>query len=554
MQIISFYDQPRFALGATLLKQTLRCWDWEDRLTIYQEYPTGCRSHVDSPYAFKPRLFDRLRQEGAKRVLWCDTSIRFMASPAWAFELIERKGYLFIKDTGHLHRWWTSDQSLKYFGGERDSLGDEHDFLTALLGLDFRQPVAHAFLDAWLAAEKSGAFCGAWTNTDNCVSRDSSVRGHRHDQACAALIAMQLRLEPLSSQEVGVATWADHAQLCDSASIIVDRTRTSPHVSRLLVKHFMNSQASTKLTDFPQLQSNGAQSLLSSGMLGMQSVKLIIGVLSARHYEDRRQACRETWAAGLPHGVDLVFLIGDPQAKLPYQVEDMLYCPCHDDYESLPQKTRWFCAWALAHTSFEYLFKCDDDTYVAVDRLLEILPEHHYVGHDVGGYASGGAGYFLSRQAAFVVSTQLLQTTGAEDMLVQRALAEVDLPFVVDARLHPWNNRYPRPDNELVSAHHFNPRQLRRIHRELTADAPPREELHRLWAKHPHWQGEILLFDDGAMERPHGDEGEYEFKAEQSLLLRWDAWEEELLLWDRDAQVYRCPKNDFTVREIVSSE
>ena len=285
----------------------------------------------------------------------------------------------------------------------------------------------------------------------------------------------------------------------------------------------------------------------------MCTTRIVIGALSAQNYEDRRQACRDTWARNLPKGVDLVFLLGEPQAKLPYRVDDVLYCPCPDNYESLPQKTRWFCAWAMAQASFEFLFKCDDDTYVAVDRLLEMLPEHDYVGHDMGGYASGGAGYFLSRKAAFAVSNRLLQPTGIEDMLVQKVLAEVNIPFITDPRLHAWNNRCPQPDNELVSAHYCNPRRLRRIHRELTEDLSPRKELYRLWARHPHWQGEIVLFDDGVMGRPNGDEGEYEFEAEQKLLLRWDSWSEELLLWDSEAQVYRCPQKDFTAQEVARS-
>jgi len=53
----------------------------------------------------------------------------------------------------------------------------------------------------------------------------------------------------------------------------------------------------------------------------------------------------------------------------------------------LPQKTRWFCAWAIANCEFDYLFKCDDDTYVCLERLLASPRGAKYVGHDLGGYA-----------------------------------------------------------------------------------------------------------------------------------------------------------------------
>lgn len=285
----------------------------------------------------------------------------------------------------------------------------------------------------------------------------------------------------------------------------------------------------------------------------MQNTPLIIGALSAQHYDDRRHACRDTWASNLPKEVDLVFLVGDPQAKSPYRVDDVLYCPCPDNYESLPQKTRWFCDWALASASFDFLFKCDDDTYVVIDRLLSVLPKHDYVGHDLGGYASGGAGYLLSRRAAQVVSTGLHQLSGAEDVLVQVALAKADIPLVADPRFHPWNNQRPQPDNAFITSHYCNPQRMKQIHRRLIGGNSPKNEFQRFSAEHPHWRDEIILFDDGTFARAAGDKGEYEWTPEETLLLKWNRWPPERLNWNKEANAFQAPNKDFTLRKLSTS-
>ena len=47
-------------------------------------------------------------------------------------------------------------------------------------------------------------------------------------------------------------------------------------------------------------------------------------------------------------GVQALFLLGCPTATAPELIgPHSLACPCPDDYPSLPQRTGWFCRWAL---------------------------------------------------------------------------------------------------------------------------------------------------------------------------------------------------------------
>lgn len=73
---------------------------------------------------------------------------------------------------------------------------------------------------------------------------------------------------------------------------------------------------------------------------------------------------------------------------------------CSDKFVDLPEKNRRICRWALEN-NFDHLFRCDDDTFVYVDRAIRAFLQHDfdYAGSDCGGFAIGGAGIWLSRRS-----------------------------------------------------------------------------------------------------------------------------------------------------------
>ena len=170
-------------------------------------------------------------------------------------------------------------------------------------------------------------------------------------------------------------------------------------------------------------------------------------------------------------GVPSVFLLGCPTAAAPVQIgPHALVLPCPDDYASLPQRTMWFCRWATQYsvlsTQWDYLFKCDDDTYISLPRLIAFDPARpgvpgtpDYIGAEWRpgvGYASGGAGYFLSRKAATIVAERLESyPTGAEDLLVGQVLRAAGIELSIDPRFVPFGSPERRPcaDNDLITLH-----------------------------------------------------------------------------------------------------
>ncbi len=220
------------------------------------------------------------------------------------------------------------------------------------------------------------------------------------------------------------------------------------------------------------------------------AARIIIGALTAWKYPDRRDRCERTWVPDAERlGLDVVFLAGVPDIERPQRYGRMLCLPCPGDYPSLPQRTRWFCRWALSVDGWEYLFKCDDDTYVvaarlaAYDTMLEVRcdssgtswPERRprdYIGAEWKpgvAYGSGGGGYLLSRRAATIAAEKLTHETGAEDALVGQVLREAGIRLSIEPRFVPFGSmaHRPKPDNDLITVHGVNEEPFLASHREV---------------------------------------------------------------------------------------
>lgn len=204
----------------------------------------------------------------------------------------------------------------------------------------------------------------------------------------------------------------------------------------------------------------------------MKKIKMVIGVLSCHKHATRREACLETWADVNERGdVDLVFILGGGQSPWPVREGCLLHCPCPDDYGSLSMKTRWLCLWADLNHEFDYLFKCDDDTYVHIDRLLICDTPGDYVGGDIPGHcyphASGGAGYRLTPRAVAQVGKSLASCASYEDWLVWKLLTSAGITLRTDSRFNYNCDRWPDPNNDQITCHWCSEQRMREIHEGL---------------------------------------------------------------------------------------
>ena len=186
----------------------------------------------------------------------------------------------------------------------------------------------------------------------------------------------------------------------------------------------------------------------------MARLPVLLVVNSARSYRARRDACRATWFGALRSRVrHAVFVTGAGDFAVDKTDTAVLDCAVPDGYDDIWQKTLASFRWALHCTDWTHLFHCDDDTYVAPSRWLAAgIPRGDYVGcpypHDwwPTPYASGGAGFWLTRHAVEILVTMLpryvkryVDTKGApltsDDLLIGKCLADVGVRLTTDARL-----------------------------------------------------------------------------------------------------------------------
>ncbi|MCB1129854.1 MAG: DUF707 domain-containing protein [Verrucomicrobiae bacterium] len=248
---------------------------------------------------------------------------------------------------------------------------------------------------------------------------------------------------------------------------------------------------------------------------------------------------RETWLTELEDGIDCLFFIGGG-GELEGE-PDTVVLNCDDSYDHLPAKVLAFFTHALETSDFDWLFKCDDDTYVALDRLRGLIsPGHELVGNDFitkRGSPSGGAGYFLSRRVVeALVKDATLSPNGPEDIIIGEGAVKHGAAALASDFLR-WDARsYPTPDNQIVTAHWCSPERMRAIHAFLR-DSPDR----RFHAVHVEWIDEVQFYPSGVFRRKSsGCYGAWAEDESRALALRWFDWGEEVLT--HDGTVYRSAK------------
>jgi hypothetical protein len=234
---------------------------------------------------------------------------------------------------------------------------------------------------------------------------------------------------------------------------------------------------------------------------------VLIGICSCHQNAAKQAAVRKTWFMRLPPGVSAVFFIGAGNVSFE---RDVISLRAPDDYNGLPQKVRAFFRYALAHFEFDYLFKCDDDTYVLPERLFGLLKlKPGFVGSLDWwpSHADGGAGYLLSREAVRFVADEPYPKAGPEDVWVTRTLRSAGIEFQGSPLLKYDYREFPEAHNRLITAHHCSPAILQALDRGLL-DLRSGGVRMSFDATHAAWRGPFVLLQNGMFlggaSRPHG--------------------------------------------------
>ena len=118
---------------------------------------------------------------------------------------------------------------------------------------------------------------------------------------------------------------------------------------------------------------------------------LLIVVCSSTHHAKQRQTIRDTWAKRIlpfPGKVDIVFLLGElakPTNASQFALDeesarfgDILQESFLDSYANLTIKSLMMLKWFANHCSkhYQYLMKTDDDMYINIPQLLNLVNQN----------------------------------------------------------------------------------------------------------------------------------------------------------------------------------
>jgi hypothetical protein len=212
------------------------------------QYPAGCPDHLDVPFAFKPCCFVEARRAGLESVLWMDASCIAIRPLEPLFDVVEQAGYLLFRNEDYVVGKWASDDALEALGVSREQAMAIPEVNAAALGLSMSDPRALTFLNAWHeAAQAVVPFRGTrerlqtWDdykatkwNLDGSVSVDPRVRGHRHDQTVAGVLAHRLGMK-LATEGLQAYSPTHKIRLSPTTAIVIDRRYHRP-VGRLAVR------------------------------------------------------------------------------------------------------------------------------------------------------------------------------------------------------------------------------------------------------------------------------------------------------------------------------
>ena len=261
-----------------------------------------------------------------------------------------------------------------------------------------------------------------------------------------------------------------------------------------------------------------------------KSVSILVGTCSAQPCGERRQGVRETWLRHPQEGVECLFFLGGEVP--PGEEGDTVGLDAPDSYNDLPAKVLAFFRYALEHYDFDWLFKCDDDTYLDLGRLPELAVAPYGIVGDVSlelrSAPSGGAGYLLSREIVEeIVALPCVPLAGAEDLIFGKLALEAGAVPFATPRLFMANVRYPAPDNDQVSAHWCKPETLQAMdvlrHGRLSA-------VYR--GRHQHWKDRILFYREGVFRRENSsDYGWWDLDGDE-LTLAWKRRDAYRLAWE----------------------
>jgi hypothetical protein len=213
-------------------------------------------------------------------------------------------------------------------------------------------------------------------------------------------------------------------------------------------------------------------------------MKRAVVVKSARKNRARREAVDATWAWPLRCARFPVWVVRGGSVDHVLDPGYAMRLNCGDDYCAISLKLKTALACLLAYDSgVEYVFVCDDDTFVHPTRFLEHEPSGELEGrlhrpmtdHEMklnGGrpWVNGGAGFYMSRRLCELYVAEVSERRSCDDVLASRVAQRHGIKIIDRPDLYS-DGRYGTPswrvpdDNQLaITCHPVEPAEMRELY------------------------------------------------------------------------------------------
>ena len=134
-------------------------------------------------------------------------------------------------------------------------------------------------------------------------------------------------------------------------------------------------------------------------------MKILTTILTHSGTQKRANACLDTWVKDIQAPHDYFFYGDRAQSQAMHKTWNCTP-DAGEDRGRLPEKTYKMLKMSLDY-EWDFLFKCDDDTYVSFNKLVKLLSKYDftqdlYIGSQIVTsfpFGQGGAGYILTRSA-----------------------------------------------------------------------------------------------------------------------------------------------------------
>lgn len=197
-------------------------------------------------------------------------------------------------------------------------------------------------------------------------------------------------------------------------------------------------------------------------------MKIHIIIKTCERYRGTRlKLIRETWLPTVPEGMEYTIAFGGEAPEGGNPDPHVYYTGTPDDYRSLPGKNLAAMRHAL-ETDWDWLFTCDDDTYVCPARLEKLLSEQAEGVYALGcsysmrngkvRFIQGGSGYALRREVVEKIISRhdarefYIRGIGSDEALFTDAVREAGYEWVITPML-----RLRGDIKEYYVAQHFCP-------------------------------------------------------------------------------------------------